>query len=449
MRIFNSIVDVLKRFSPQILTLIFLGYAPFFGESFRLYFKNPSGFILLAIILALMYWRQFKNFIFEKNATQFWWLLITLYCVLITLPHFGQYSAYYIYLDLGIFCTLFFGIFFGKKIASKLTLKELVVVMTIILVLFSGKIIWMWLNQTPALNEGYGFFIGFASYSSLPKIILRGQNPFLIAMFILVTGILLLRKNNALEIIGLTLIFLLTMGMIVISGVRSIYFGIIPSCIFLVLQVPKVYFKKVAYVTILLGTFFFTLHLFIGRDKIPTNPADSFIVYHGMDILADNGWGFLNGDLIDRMASNYIPALNSRSVALKMAEYLEVIACVNDNWLSGLGSGALCFSPATQNFGNYVHSQPLWLYLKGGLILVILFYSLIIYTIFKIIQLFRDHPEEIGLRIGSAIIIALCILDILTNQFPTLAGSFYLGFWIGCNPKKPEVCFSRRPRVST
>ena len=427
----NSLIDTLRRFSPQILTLIFLGYAPFFGESFRLYFKNPSGFILLAVLLTLVYWRQFKTFILEKNTTQFWWLLITLYCVLNTLPHLGEYSFYDIYLDLGAFYVMLFGLFFGKKIASKVSLMQLVVIITLILIMFSGKILWMWLHKTPVFNDGPGFFIGIASYGSLPKIILRGQNPFLIGALVMIVGVLLLRKNTTIVSFGLTLIFILTSVLIVIGGVRSIYFGIIPSCVFLGLFLSKASLKKYSFVGILLGIFFISLYLFVGRDALTPNLTDSLSAFPGMDILANNGWWFFNGAIVDKMASGQIPLLNSISVALKMAEYLDVIRCVNDHWLSGLGMGALCFSPATQNLGNYVHSQPFALYLKGGLILVVLFYGFIACTLFRGIQYFKYHPQEISAKIGSAVVIALCALDILTNQFQTLSGSFYLGFWIG------------------
>ena len=427
----DSIIGTLGRFSPQILALFFLGYAPFFGESFRLYFKNPSGFILLALFLTLVYWRQFKNFIFEKNTTQFWWLVIIIYCIVDTIPHLSQYSLYDIYLDLGAFFVMLFGLFFGKKIASKVSLMQLVVIVILILILFSGKILWMWLHKTPALNDGLGFFIGTASYGPLPKIILRGQNPFLIGAMVMIVGVLLLRKNTAVVSIGLTLTFLLTTALIIIGGVRSMYFGIIPSCIFLGFLVSKTNLKKYAYVGILLGTFFISLYLFVGRDALSPNPTDSLKAFPGMDILVNNGWWFFNNGLVDKMASGYIPALNSMSVALKMSEYLEVIGCVNDHWLTGLGMGALCFSPATQNLGNYVHSQPFALYLKGGLILVVLFYGFIACTLFRSIQYFKYHPQESSVKICSAVVIALCTLDVLTNQFQTLSGSFYLGFWIG------------------
>jgi hypothetical protein len=435
----NSFVDALRRFSPQILTLIFLGYAPFFGESFRLYFQNLSGFILLAVLLTLVYWRQFKNFILEKNSTQFWWLLIILYCVLVTLPHLSQYSLYDIYLDLGAFFVMLFGLFFGKKIASKVSLMQLVAISTFILILFSGKVLWMWLHKIPALNDGLGFFIGTASYGALPRIILRGQNPFLIGTLVMVFGVLLLRKNTIVVSIGLTLVFILNAVLIVIGGVRSIYFGIIPSCLFFALFLSKANLKKYFFVGVLLTTFFISLNLFIGRDALSPNPADSLRTYPGVDILMNNGWWFFNGGIVDKMASGQIPLFNSVSVTLKMAEYLDVIRCVNNHWVSGLGMGALCFSPATQNLGNYVHSQPFALYLKGGLILVVAFYAFMACTLFRSIQYFKYCPQESGAKICSAVVIALCTLDILTNQFQTLSGSFYLGFWIGyisLNPKE-------------
>ncbi len=441
----NSLADKLRRFSPQILTLIFLGYAPFFGESFRLYFKNTSGFILLAILLTLVYWRQFKNFILEKNTTQFWWLLITLYCVLNTLPHLGNYSLYDIYLDLGAFFVMLFGLFFGKKIASKVSLMQLVAIVTIILIMFAGKILWMWLHKIPALNDGLGFFIGSASYGLLPKIILRGQNPFLISALMLIIGVLLVRKNTSSTTIGLTLTFLLALALIVIGGVRSIYFGIIPSCIFLGFFLSKKNLKQYAYAGILLSSFFISLYLFVGRDALSPNPIDTL---NAFPVLKNSGWGLLSSGLVDSLASGHIPVLNSVSVALKMAEYVEVMRCVNDDWLTGLGMGALCLSNGTQNLGNYVHSQPFSLYLKGGLILIVLFYSFMAYAIYRGIQYYTCHREEIGVKICLAIVIALCTLDMLTNQFPTLSGAFYLGFWIGYNPSEAKELINATIKIS-
>ncbi len=308
------------------MTVIFLGYAPFLGESFRIYFQNFSGFISLAALLTLVYWRQFKQFILEKNSIQFWWLSITLYCILITLPHLGKYSLHEIYLDLGVFFVMLFGLFFGKKIATKISLTQLLVAMTLVLILVAGKVLWMWLHQTPALPDGLGFFIGSATYSGLiPKIILRGGNPFLISMLVLVIGVLLLRKNTAFEAIGLSLVFLLAMGALIIAGVRSIYFGIIPSCIFLAFFLPKMDLKKYAYIGILLSIFFTSLYLFVGRDAIAPNVQDSLKAFPSMAILTNQGWWIFNSEVVNKMVSGYIPVLNSMSVTLKMAEYLEVI----------------------------------------------------------------------------------------------------------------------------
>jgi len=431
-----------KQYIPWMLTIIFLGYAPFLGESFRIYFQNFSGFISLAILLAILYWHRFQHFILEKNSIQSWWVFIMLYCIVITLPHFGKYSLYEIYLDLGVFFVMLFGFFFGNKIASKICLVQLIFVMTFILILLSGKILWMWLNHVPGLPDGIGFFIGSVSYGPIPKIVLRGEIPFLTSILVLLIGVLLLRKNTAGETIGLTLVFLLITLAIIISGVRSIYFAILPSCIFLGCFLSKKGLRTSAYVGILLGIFFISLHLFVGRDALSPNPADTLKAAPGMEILASNGWGFLSAGVIQKMASGHIPALNSMSVALKMAEYLEVIRCVNNHWPIGLGMGATCFSPATQSLGNYVHSQPFWLFLKGGLLLIILFYSLIGHILFKGIRFLRAHPQNFELIINLAVLIALCMIDVLTNQFPTLAGSFYLGFWLGLSDAKTRESVS-------
>jgi hypothetical protein len=234
------------------------------------------------------------------------------------------------------------------------------------------------------------------------------------------------------------------MGALIIAGVRSIYFGIIPSCIFLGFLLPKKNLKKYAYMGILLGIFFVSLYLFVGRDAIAPNVQDSLKAFPGMEILANQGWWIFNIEVVNKMAGGYIPVLNSMSVTLKMAEYLEVISCVNNHWLLGLGMGSTCFSPATQALGNYVHSQPFWLYLKGGLILIILFYGFIVYLLYKGIQFLRFYPLDFEVTICLAVVIALCMLDILTNQFPTLSGSFYLGFWLGWSDARPKESLGKQ-----
>jgi hypothetical protein len=96
----------------------------------------------------------------------------------------------------------------------------------------------------------------------------------------------------------------------------------------------------------------------------------------------------------------------------------------------GLGFGVNYYSPGPASVGNYVHSQPFWLYLKGGLILLTLFYGFIVLVLVKKYQAWTLSPQKQSIFISSLIVIGLCSMDVLTNQFPTLAGSFYLGFWI-------------------
>jgi len=69
--------------------------------------------------------------------------------------------------------------------------------------------------------------------TSVPRIILRGENPFLISMFILAKGMLALNKNSLGKTIGFTGAIAMTGVLIALTGWRSIYFALVPSIILL------------------------------------------------------------------------------------------------------------------------------------------------------------------------------------------------------------------------
>ncbi len=68
--------------------------------------------------------------------------------------------------------------------------------------------------------------------------------------------------------------------------------------------------------------------------------------------------------------------VKSRSIILKIIEYSDVINYVSDQKWLGLGMGATYANHGLNNTSHYVHSQPFWLYFKGGLLLVIFFIPL-------------------------------------------------------------------------
>lgn len=148
-----------------------------------------------------------------------------------------------------------------------------------------------------------------------------------------------------------------------------------------------------------------------------------------MEKIAKSNLPMLNTNTLSQMASNQSPILNSSSIALKIGEYVQIVDLVGDHYLTGLGMGSNYFSPEPAAIGNYLHSQPFWLYLKGGLIFLGLFYGFIALVLIKKYQAQASNPQNQGIVLGSLIFIALCAMDALTNQFPSLAGSFYLGFW--------------------
>ena len=61
--------------------------------------------------------------------------------------------------------------------------------------------------------------------------------------------------------------------------------------------------------------------------------------------------------------------------------------------------------------------------------MLILFYSFIVWVLVKKYQAWKADPQNQSILVSALILIALCVMDALTNQYPTLAGSFYLGFW--------------------
>lgn len=445
---FSSIRSRLKPYDPQILAFIFLGYAPFLGESFRFYVLPCSGFILLGLFFTLWHLSEFKQFFREKSPIVYAWLLIMLYCIINTIMHWGQYPLYGTYLDLGPIFVMLFGLFLASYLSTRISLGQLLAVLIIILALLFCKTMYALIFKVAIPADGVGFFIGGAGYGVWPRIILRGENPFLISIFMFILGLLVLRKKSLLNNLGLMLVLITTTVIIALSGWRSIYFALFISSVLLVIlacliaPMSKKSLNKLLLLGIFITLLFSSVFLLVGRDA--NNPAivSSLTSSPGMEGLANNEIPILNSAVVQKMSSNQIPLLNSQSVVLKMAEYLDVIEQVSDHGLVGLGMGSSYFSPGPASVGNYVHSQLFWLYFKGGLILVALFYGFMLLVLVSKFRHWLMNPDDLatpdlqkktqnlGIILSALIVIALGTMDALTNQFPTLAGSFYLGFWV-------------------
>jgi hypothetical protein len=440
----NQIRAYLQPLSPSIWAFILLGYAPFLGESFRFYVLPFSGFILVAVIFTLAHLKQFKNFILEKNAILYIWLAITSYCLIGVLWHWGQYPWYQVYLDLGPFLVMVFGLFFASYLSTRITFEQLLFVFGIILALLFLKTTYIIAYQVAIPGDGTGFFIGGGGGigGGFPRIILRGENPFLMSMFVMLASSLALNKHLLSKTIGLVLSLVITSSLIALSGWRSIYFALAP--IMLALLVICAFKKRALNKVILLGTVFtlfcLSVTFLMGRDSATAEGMVAMTQAAGMELIARSSAPLLNAQTLSIMGSNQIPLLNSQSVALKIGEYVQITNLVADHYLVGLGVGFNYLSPGRpEAIGNYVHSQPFWLYLKGGLILLTLFYGFIVCALVKKYQAWLADSQNQSILVSTLILISLCSMDALTNQFPTLAGSFYLGFWAIWMQKSTQI----------
>jgi len=423
----------LKKYKPQLLVLIFLGYAPFLGESFRFYFLPISGFIIFAFLFTLFNLREFKQFLLERNSPQFWWILIILYCLVVTLWNWGQHPSYATYLDLGSCFAMLFGLFFGSYLSIRITFEQLLLIFRMILALLFLKTLYIMVYQVIIPADGTGFFVGGGQggFSVFPRIIFRGENPFLISIFLLEAGSFALNKHKPFQILVAAVSLLATGALIALTGWRSIYFALVPSILLLLIfcAIKKRALNKVIWIGLLFTLFFASITWFNGRDALTIQSMSAWTQTAGMEKINTSNIPLLNNDILLQITRNQFPLLNSLSVALKIGEYLQIIHLVGDRYLTGLGMGATYYSPGPAAIGNYVHSQPFWLYLKGGLILLILFYSFIVWVLVKKYQAWKADPQNQSILVSALILIALCVMDALTNQYPTLAGSFYLGFW--------------------
>ena len=426
-------MEYLKKYKPQILAFIFLGYAPFFGDSFRFYFLPISGFIVFAFLFTLLNLKEFRKFLFEKNSPQFWWVLIIFYCILNISIQWGRASVYSTYLDLGSCFVMLFGLFFGKYLSSRIGLDKLFATLVFILLLLFGKTLIVLLYKIPVLIDGFGFLIGSANFGSFPpRIILRGENPFLISIFLLTIGYGVSQKNSPTKNMFIWLILVMATVLIFISGWRSIYVAVsFGTIILIILNIKEISPRKCIGIALVLILFLASFYLIADRDILDAKLSENYLQsLLSTGVLNSTSTQTLNSNLLE-IFTNQKLLLNFQSYVLKITEYGHVINLVGGSWLFGLGMGVPYLSPGLDiDPGSYVHSQFFWLYLKGGLVLISLFYAFIAYCGLKKYEYLASRPYNQSIILSFVITISLCLMDLLTNQFPTLAGAFYLGFWI-------------------
>jgi len=415
----------IKNYSPQILALIFLGYAPLLGESFRFYVLPFSGFIVIAAIFTLWHWREFTELILKKDAIIYGWMLIIGYCIINTFLITEKNPTYFTYLDLGAFFVALFGMFFGRVLSNRISIHQLVIVLLIILVLLFTKMTYALLGEVELIPGGGTIFSGSASYGDFPRIVFTGSNPFLVTAVILLIGIIGFKNISTMPLWIKIISFLLLINLIAIAGVRSIYFAVLPCIIILlVVNFCKNKSKQKIYLFALI-ILLYSSYAFIGsRGQSSISQFEPSIEKYSIG----------NAKIVDENSLKKIIDIANevkiRSIILKIIEYSDVVNSVSDHKWTGLGMGSTYANIALENMSHYVHSQPFWLYLKGGFLLVSLFYIFVIFVLLQKYQVWIENSKNIQNLFIVMVLIGLCNIDILTNQFPTIAGAFYFGFFV-------------------
>ena len=406
------------------VALIFLGYCPFLGESFRFYFLPFSGFILLGAIFVLMNLKEFKVFLLQRDLLTWGVILMIFYLMINSAFHWGKHPKYWMYLDLGPFFVMLFGLFFGRYLSSRINYIELEKVMLVILLLLFLKVIFMLTLAFPIVPDGSGFLSGYMAITSTGfyRIIPKSSDSFLVSICCMSLVIVIFNPSVISKARFLPLGFLL-LFILLLNGTRSLYLALLVVIISLMFA-ARSSFKKIIYLSIFLAIDILAI-CFIRSDPIVIGAVDL-------------GFGGVSPGVSQLTQQNLPIFLNSITVGYRLVEILDVIYKVGGHWLCGLGAGAAYYTPG-MNLGAvvegaYVHSLPFWLYLKGGVILVSLFYGVVSLGLIKLYIQYLYHPSNNFILICFSVLIGLCILDVFSNQFSALAGSFYLGFWLKYYP---------------
>jgi len=380
----------LKKYFP-ILILIIVGYCPFIGESFKLKFSTlPIFFYLLAIIIILNYKK-----IINSNFLSYFDYLLLFYIGTISIFGLIYNKTYLALIDIMPFVIFYMGNAVGYCFSRKINIQQWFIILAFLIVLIFFKILLIESAQFELRWDGSTFFSAAMGPEIMyfHRVIMKGEMPFLLIPVLTITTILLDEKLSSVCSKNLLiLIFLISIFCILSNYTRSLMLATFIS-IFVNFCFKKIKMMKFS---ISISVILITLILFIYYQDI----------------------------------YKYIRTIIG--INYRINEAIAAVKAVNRDFYYGLLPGAE-FAYIGSDIGpnkldNYVHFLPIWLYLKGGIVLVILFYTNLIDKILKIINILniKNSSEEILI---ISILIGLFFLDIMTNQFATISGAFYLGFF--------------------
>ena len=395
--------EVIKH--PSIfLLLLLLGWCPVLGESYRLGFLPIAAFVFLTLVCSIAYFYYLPPFI--QNIFRIRAPLITMGIFFLALSWMGyeKNSLYWILLDLMPFYFLIMGLFLGFVYADYINIKSLFLIVLVFMSAMVLKKIFILFGNIPVNWNGFSLFSatkgGDLTYG-IPRIILKGETPFLVfAFFTNLAYFYQFKVGTWLKIFALTLLLL----MIFTNRTKSLMLGIFISLMFCY------------------------LYFIFFKIKIKTEKKIIFI--------------FSSLVLLAFFSINYANSLQNQIIGIgyRVQEAIAVVKAVGDSIFTGLLPGAgYTYLESDVGIGiqdNYVHFLPFWLFLKGGIILVILFYYLLI----KILTLKLSILNIYGMKMSSiymifGIFLGLIFTDIMTNQFTSISGSFFLGFSVFFRPK--------------
>jgi len=401
---------------PRLIALVLFGLVmaicPIIGESFRGFSLPAPLFVIIAIFCGAFYIGKFYQFFIENKFFCAIFLMTCLYCA-VSIFLFKN-RPYWILIDLLPIALVGLGFYLGVIFSKFITTKFFLKCIGFICLVLAIKALLVLVFQIPLVWDGSSFFSGVVDPggNGNTRVILKGSSIFLcITFFISLYWIIGGKRDLMFSLIGW---FILTACclLLLLNGTRSILLGILAGLILATgfSRKEKKSFYFLVFLSIVIGVVILNLR---SNEVDGSYPAISAI--------------------------SSIEAAKSVGVSYRLMEAQRIIDGVGGNYLFGNGIGSSFFFPqvgvGSEVEMNYAHSLPLWLYLKGGLFFLVLFYSLCASFLIRRYRYIAHIDRNDGMAIYFlAILASIIVVDIFTNQFATISGSFYLGLIGGFYP---------------
>jgi hypothetical protein len=383
---------------PHLLQLLFLiAFCPLLGESYRLPNLPLATFIFVVSIYCIANIGRCRVFLKDFSSLRYYLASLVVFLLGISVIALKTNSKYWILIVLVPFYFFCTGLYLGWAYSELVNIKALFhIFLTIMLIVAIKKIAIIYFQIQPTW-DGLSFFSGIKSdlLYGIPRIILKGETPFLVAAFFVNAAYLY--KNAEFTWIKLVSIILFIL-LIMTNRTRSLCIGICISfviCIYCSVQLK--YIRSFRSISMLL--IFIFLIVLLGLFVLPPGVQHQVI-----------------------------------GIGYRVNEMMSVFKAVDGSIIFGLLPGAgYYYAGSDVGIGvqdNYVHFLPVWLYLKGGLVFLMLFYIFMIKIVGHKIKFIDEYALSLSpILVVLGIFLGLIFTDVMTNQFASISGSFFLGFF--------------------